>query len=258
MEKGIYTDLSNHDYHNKPECVALSSSELRKPTMAHLKASRESREPPTKPMVDGSAFHTLTLQPDRAKQEVAVEKSVTKAKRDKSAMEGISLISYDDKDMIDGMIASLRAHKTASSIIWHKNALIEESIFWKDPTHGFLCKCRNDIRRPDLGFIADLKSTQDASADKFHRDALWNYGYYWQGKWYLTGTNAAQAEVYYQNFLFICVEKSEPHAVAVYRADMDNMYNAGLKIEPILEQYAKCLKTDKWPAYPDAVLDLGV
>lgn len=259
VKPGIYNDLSSWDYHNKPECHALSKGGIDRleSSAAHFQAQRTSKAPPEKPMVIGSAFHTYVLEPDRVEFEIAIEKTAPKIDRDKLYLEeGRALLSYEDKDMIDGMVKSLKAHETASGLIWHPKTLREQSIFWKEHTHGFLCKCRDDIMNPELGIIADLKSTKDATPHNFRRDALWYYNYFVQAKWYLTGSNAVQQDVYYQNFLFICVEKSPPYAVIVYRAPMNDIYDAGLKISPLLELYANCLKKDEWPGYPDEVIDL--
>lgn len=259
MKPGIYDNISNWDYHNKPECHALSKGGLDRleSSPAHFMAQRTSKSPPSKEMVIGSAFHTFVLQPERVEFEIVVEEKAPKEKRDKLYLEeGRALLSHDDKDMIDGMVKSVKAHRTASGIIWHPKSLREQSIFWKDAEHGFLCKCRDDVLNPKLGIVADLKSTKDARAGKFLRDALWYYNYFVQAKWYLTGNNAVQYEVYYQNFLFICVEKSEPYAVVVYRASTNHINEAGNKIRPLLEIYAECLEKDEWPGYPDRIIDL--
>lgn len=256
--KGTYPDLSNFDYHNDPECEALSKSGIDhlKSTPAHLKAQKTNKNPPAPPLILGGAFHTYALQPKNAKHEVVVKGSAPKKERDALYLEGKYLIDTATRDMIHSMVESIKGHETASGLIWHDDALIEHSLFWDDPAHGFRCKCRPDIMIPSLGLLVDLKSTKDAHPDKFLRDALWNFGYFRQAAWYLSGANAVQEEIYYQDFLYICVEKTPPYAVAVYRASQQRVDDARAEIRPLLAQYAECLENDDYPAYPDEVIDL--
>ena len=258
MKPGIYGDISNWQYHNDPECHGLSKGGLDRleSSPAHFKAQVVSKNPPSPEMVFGSAFHTYVLQPENVSKEIKVQKTVKKADRDELALsQGVSLLTPDQEDAILCMLESVNASQTASGLINHPDSVKERSVFWDEATHGFQCKCRPDIMIPSLGILADLKTTRDANPDKFLRDALYNYNYFVQAAWYLTGINAVQ-EKYYQTFLYICVEKSPPYAVAVYRATQIRIDDARNKIRPLLALYADCLKNDNFPGYPDEIMDL--
>ena len=258
IEPGIYTDISNWDYHNKPEYHALSKGGIDRleSSPAHFKAQMVSKNPPSPEMVFGSAFHTYVLQPEKISSDVKVQKTVKKADRDELALnEGISLLTPDQEDSILCMQESIKASGTASGLIYHPESLKEQSVFWDEAVFEFRCKCRPDIMIPSLGILADVKTTRDANPEKFLRDALYNYNYFVQAAWYLTGINAVQ-DKYYQTFLYICVEKSPPYAVAVYRATQIRVDDARTKIRPLLALYAECLKNDNFPGYPDEIMDL--
>lgn len=258
VETGIYSDISNWQYHNDPEYYALSGSMLARleSSPAHLKSSIASKEPPSAEMVFGSAFHTYVLQPENIPKEIKVQKTVKKADRDELALsQGISLITPDQEDMIFCMQESLKASQTASGLINHPDSIKEQSVFWNEATYGFRCKCRTDITIPSLGVLVNLKTTKNAQPNKFLNDALYNYNYFGKSAWELTGINAVQ-EKYYQTFLYICVEKSPPYAVAVYRATQIRLDDARTKIRPLLALYAECLKNDNFPGYPDEIMDL--
>lgn len=259
MNSGIYSDISNWQYHNAPECYALSKGGLDRleSSPAHFKAQIVSKNPPSPEMVFGSAFHTYALQPGKVESEIRVQAFVKKEDRDELALnDGISLITEDQKDAALCMLESIKACKTASGLINHADSAKEHSVFWDEPIYGFKCKCRPDIMIPSLGILADLKTTRDAGPDKFLRDALWNYNYFVQAAWYLAGINTVQSDVYYQTFLFLCVEKSPPYVVAVYRATQIRIDDARQKIRPLLALYAECLKNDDYPGYPDKIIDL--
>jgi len=152
----------------------------------------------------------------------------------------------------------LRLPNTISAqIIEMGDNRVERGVFWDDPTHGFLCKCKPDVDNPNLKFLADLKSTISAAPTNFAKSCA-NFNYDTQAAHYLTGINQATGE-HYQDFLFIAQEKTEPFAVAVYRADQEMVDNGRAKIRPLLPVYAECLKTGVWPAYDNTqISDLSL
>lgn len=258
LDPGTYRDLSNWDYHNKPECHALSKGGIDRllSTPAHFKAQMTSKALPSKEMVEGGAFHIYALQPDQVEHEVIVKKNAPKAERDELYFKGKYLIDKETEERFQGMLESIGNHETAYGLLYHEETVKEESIFWDDPTFGFKCKCRPDIRRPSLELLTDLKTTKDASPAEFSRSCA-NYNYHVQAAWYLAGINAVQSD-WYRDFLFVCVEKSEPFAVAIYRASQLMLDIGRNKIKSVLGTYADCLRSNKWPAYPDEVQELDL
>ena len=257
IKPGIYM-LSNKEYHSS-EYHALSKGGIDRmlTSPAHFRQQLLIRNPPTPEMVFGGAFHTITLEPHLEEALVVVKKSAPKGERDKLAEDGKYLIAEDSRNDIEGMVESIKKSETANNLIFHPEAVYEESFFWLDPTYGFLCKCRPDVRIRPLGVLVDLKSTKDASAKDFAKSCAY-YHYDSQSGWYLNGANETLKDegVFYRDFIFVAVEKTPPYGVGVYRATQEMLDNGRTKIRSVLPVYAECLKTDQWPAYEDAVQDI--
>ncbi len=273
IKPGIY-DISNEDYHNNPEYQSLSKgglSDLLK-SPAHFRVNMTAENAPTPAMIFGSAFHSLILEPEKGEVVVAPDiNKRTKAGKEEWAEfqeenQNRIVISPTDHEEIMNMKMSLEAHDTAYGILT-KQGHTEESVFWENPLHGFLCKCRPDKRVPSLSALVDLKTCVDASPKEFSR-ACANFGYDMQAAWYLHGINIAQDETKYTSFIFIAIEKKPPYAVAVYNADQLFLDTGRNKINgkrgfdiikpSLIDLYAECLKTDNWPCYPDEVQDLSL
>ncbi|CAB1060134.1 hypothetical protein D1BOALGB6SA_4899 [Olavius sp. associated proteobacterium Delta 1] len=252
-EPGIF-DLSNEEYHqqaalNKSGLVQLSKS----PAHFHEWYHSEEDEP-TRAMVLGTAIHIAVLEPDRYDQSIIMAPQVdkrTKAGKEEWASfekraEGKIIINQDEASTIAGMKESVYNNRTAYDLLLE--GVSEQSIFFKDPTHGFLCKARPDWYTNERE-VVDLKTCIDAGYDGFSR-AIANFKYHWQALFYLDGLTAVTGKRH-KTFIFIAVEKEPPYAVAVYEATKDMLNTAQKQIAPILSAYAQCLKTDVWPGYKD-------
>ena len=122
---------------------------------------------------------------------------------------------------------------------------------WTDEATGLECKCRPDWLTNDRSLIVDLKTTEDASPAGF-RKSIGNWRYHVQASWYLDGIERATGTRPDQ-FIFICVEKKPPYAVAVYAADAE-MIAAGAKQARLdLDTLAVCKAADAWPGYSDQI-----
>ena len=270
MKPGFYDNLNINDYHADP---AFSNSWFRHlaKNPRTLKFSRQTIQPDKAAFDLGKAGHAAILERETYYQNVAVapdrvlSKSGSRntnayrewAEEQKAA--GKTILTQDQAAQVRGMYQSVYEHpdhEQARSILLLKDNLIEQSIFFEEPNHGFMCKVRPDIRNPRYRFLADLKTCRDASRAAFSKDAA-NLGYHRQAAFYLAGINAIQ-DAYYQTFLFICVETEPPHCVAVYRCD-DEMLDKGRRaIGSLLELYAECLEAGEYPGFPDTIQDLSL
>ena len=138
---------------------------------------------------------------------------------------------------------AIRKNPVADKLL--KGGKSEESYFWTDSVTGIECKCRPDYLRPD-GIVVDLKTTENASPEKFVKSA-YDYRYYVQAWWYLHGLKQCGIDAH--DFIFIAVEKKPPYAVCVYAAD-DLMLQLGER-EAVenLRTYAECEKSGIWYGY---------
>lgn len=248
----MHTTMPASEYHAHP---AVSKSVLDRiaRTPAHARAYLDGqRDDPTPAMLFGAALHCAVLEPGRFATDFAVFEGDKRTKEGKARYEelaarGATIISANDRDTIDDIVASVSNHKTAADLL--TTGISESSLFWVDPVSGLECKCRPDWLRED-GICVDLKTTEDASPAGFARSVV-NYRYHVQAAHYLAGTEASR-------FIFVVVEKKAPHAVAVYELDADALEIGRSLRARDLAAYASCCEFGVWPGYPNDVQPLSL
>lgn len=255
MKTGIYHDIPNEIYHRGDgwrDLLGSTGLKTLQISPAHFKAMGDKES--TKAMIFGSAFHSSLLEPE--KKEVAVMPDInrrTKAGKEQyeqflKTAEGKYIIDSADYERIDQMLVSVYASSTASSLL--ANGKAEVSAIWKDPTYGFLCKCRPDFLRND-GIIVDVKTTsKPATPDQFSKECA-NFGYHISAAWYQAGVLAATGKAH--NFVFLVVETFPPFGVNVFEPDQTFLDAGRREIKPIIELYDRCKESGEWPGYDDTV-----
>ena len=254
MKQGIYKDISNADYHGG---VGVSSSYIK----AVLKKSPAHAQVPFKvtPALEfGTCVHSYILEDGQdfaVMPNVDKRTKVGKAKFEafKAANQGKILISANDFHTIKKMDDAVQAHPAASDLL--DIGIAEQSAYWIDVDTGLLCKVRPDWTTLDVDsgapILVDLKSTLDASYNRFSRDSA-NYGYHISAAYYLDGMTAATG-VLHENFVLIAVEKTEPFGVACYLFDEEAIHEGRKQYRKALEIIADCKKHDSYPAYSQSI-----
>jgi len=259
MKPGRYAGLSNHDYH-RSDGISKSALALLRKTPAHYAAKYiyGAWEPPTKPMMIGSAFHTLALEPHLFDVEFAVAPAVDRRTKAGKAEHQLfidnsgnrAVIDLADYELIQNMEMALRRH-TGASYLLDQMGIAEESFYWTDEATGLLCKCRPDWHIPERQILVDLKTCEDASPEGFAR-TIYNYSYYLQSGYYLDGVSQVLGQQY-RTFIFVAVEKSPPHAVAVYQLDQDDIDKGKREAADLLRLFKWCSDRNEWPGYGDEI-----
>jgi exodeoxyribonuclease VIII len=258
--------MENADYHAHP---AISKSHLdliaRSPLHYWARYIDPNRVPtePTDAMRLGTAVHTLTLEADQFEARYAVAPAVDrryKAGKEawakfQSEAGGRELIDADDRATISRMAESVWRHPAAAMLL-HWQGKAETTHMWADPTTGAECKCRPDWLTNDGHLIIDLKTTEDASPSGFQRSVA-NYRYHVQASWYLDGVEASTGHRPDQ-FIFICVEKKPPYAVAVYAADAEMIQIGAETAARDLARLVECKASNTWPGYSDQIEPLSL
>jgi hypothetical protein len=262
---GLHENVPEAEYHaRRLGVVSKGALDLidRSPAHYHAWVTGEAEDEETDALAFGRAFHCAILQPDVFAATYAVEPAFgdCRLKANKTARDawreehaGRQLVSSADWERISGMAAAVRAHPIASKAF--VGGQPELTLSWKDETTGLQCKARADYYTRKLGLCADLKSTQDASAEAF-RKSVAKFRYHVQDALYRSGFHAVGAPL--QHFLLVAVEKAAPYAVAVYQLDDDAVGRGYSASRRNIETMARCLETGVWPGYPTAIQPLDL
>jgi len=121
----------------------------------------------------------------------------------------------------------------------------EQSLFAYDDRTGLLIKTRPDWIAPNGVFI-DLKSTTDASTDKFSKD-LNAYGYHIQAA--MARKVARLLGMEFNSYFYIIVEKSDPCRINVRQLQYTAIDLGAFIIDDLLELLVKCKESGYWPDY---------
>ena len=264
---GIH-DIPAREYH---AIEAASASKLRRlwqSTPAHFKADMDT--PKDSPALRlGSLAHSLILEPEKPLGGIAVppeeyapgkpwnyNAKVCKQWRNKQKDAGNEVITADEYATLQGVLRSVAAHPFARATLEAGRA--EVSCIVTADTEGVPVKCRIDFV-PDAGdFLVDLKTAQSAEPREFER-AAYSHGYHIQAALYLAVWNTlAGADNPKTGFRFIVVEKAAPYAVNVFEASPEFLEKGRRDFATSLATYAKCVRENRWPAYPIQIQSLGL
>lgn len=274
---GIYEGLSDADYHSQHDWLSNSGAKLLlKPSCpAKFKAAQTATEEHKRHFDLGKVVHRLVLG-DGA--DYVVVQAKTKATKDAPSVT-YDARNYDTKaaqdhrdaiysvgkvpilrhelDQAIAMAATVKTHPLGGALL--ADGRPEVSLFWVDEATGVKCRARLDwLPNPQEGrrlLVPDLKTAVSAEPDEFSRNAA-RFGYARQDRWYGDGIRACGLDPD-PAFLFVIVEKDEPHIVTVGQFTQD----ADLKLAAAMNDRARrifrdCTETGIWPAYVEGVADL--
>lgn len=259
-QPGIY-NISNEDYHSSAGLSRSALCELKRSPYhfwhRHLSGEYEHEE--KEAFIFGESIHTLVLEPHEfeGKFFASTEKYDRRTKEGKYLHEMMlqeagdrKLISYDKYKSLQLMRQSIHRHPQALPIL--SGGEIEQSIYWIDPNTGFLCKVRPDIYHNHMA--ADLKSCDSATPWAFSK-AIYDKYYYIQAGMIAEAFKHV-FNVDLKDFLFVCVEKKAPYAVAVYPLDETAIQKGRSDFKSLLFKYRDCLEKNEWPMYETQVITL--
>ena len=253
-EPGIYSGLSNADYHAGPG-ISKSGLDLiaRSPLHywdAYINPSRPQRVE-TPAMAFGTAVHTAILEPHDFARWIVMDKvdgrttagKAAKAEAEaRAAAEGVPMIDSATLATIKRIATQVEDHPMIGHIL--DTGVPELSVYWVDEDTGVFCRCRPDWLGANC--VLDLKTTEDASPQAFMNSA-YTYRYWVQASFYMDGLAANGLNMF--EFIFAAIEKSSPHAVMAYPAG-DALIAAGRReYKRLLRTYADCLAGGDWPGY---------
>lgn len=222
----------------------------------------------TDAMIQGKLIHALVLEPDDVRDYFAVFNGDRRTKAGKDEYAELSnsfcVVSQSVFDEAAAVAEAMRNHTfygaTVGDFLDHPGTLKEVALFWdqefefEGENFTVPCKCKFDAINPELEIILDLKSTTDASPDKFAKSVLYpeNSGAYLQSAFYRM---AAGMEKY--RFLFLACEKKTPFCTGLYSVDPHTVEIAMEKITRAAWIYKQSMATGIWSSqYNDAPEEL--
>jgi len=214
---------------------------------------------PTPAIAIGSALHTHVLELDTWEDRYVmmpdgIDRRTKQGKLEWEAFSvastGRTVLSKADGQLIMRMGQAIYGHPAAAFLL-QRPGQAEQTYLWTDEATGLECKCRPDWMTTDGQLIVDLKTTEDASPAGF-RKSVANFRYHVQAAWYLDGLERATGKRPEQ-FIFVCVEKKPPHAVAVYAASAEMVATGAITAEADLARLALCKEAGDWPGYSNQI-----
>ena len=250
IKKGIVIE-TNAEYHGYTEAISKSRLARMSVCPSYFKWHEDNPQPPSDDMIEGSAFHKLVLEPDTFDKEfIVAPKFDRRTKEGKLAynhfcelvQSGISVITQEQYDMIEGMRQSILKNPYARKLI---NGNIEQSMYFVDDMTGVRCKVRPDVWRAvgDRIAVIDLKSTKSAIPAHFANDVV-KYHYDLQSYMYCNGVSKVTGvPIENIDFVFIAVEKKPPYLVNVMQADNYVLQKGEADFREYIGTYKECLTT---------------
>lgn len=248
FEPGIYSGITNADYHRDEALGSTSLKTLATRTPAHYQ--HDKAHPKTSDAFDfGTAVHSLILEGDESGVGVwnfpAWTTKAAKEAREESRASGKIPMLEKDWQQVEAIRDAVMAHPFARGLFTGHKA--EQSVFWEED--GQMLKCRPDAWQP--GALIDLKTARDANPNEFGKTAH-EYGYHQSAAHYIDGVKAATGEEL--PFHFVLVEKTAPYLVSVVELDVEAI-NIGRQLNDRAKRiYRECVESNTWPGYPNADL----
>lgn len=247
MKSGIITE-SNKEYHGYTEAISKSRLALFSVCPAYFKWAEDNPTEPTEDLIVGSAFHKLVLEPDDFDKEYAVlpmgVDRRTKAGREvydafiQEAGER-QIITQEQFDIISAMRDSVFSNKYSAALLKGEH---EKSMYAVDDLTQECIKTRPDCYRMvgDRLIITDLKSCRSAITEDFSKAVV---SYFYDLQAFMYCNNASKVfNIPMENidFVFLAVQKSEPHLVNILQADAYIMQRGEALFRRFIGEYHQC------------------
>lgn len=245
-------DIDNDTYHSTAGVSSSALKEAKRSQLAYWQKyvnPERVRSKPTRAMVSGSFFHTMTSEGDKLPDEYIIKPRSfnAKTKEGKAAKEAFERYAGDriqvsqlDYDNVRRMRDAAYAHPILGKLLEAGQA--EKSRYWHDDETDLLLKVRPDwLPAGADNVVIDLKSCRSAESSDFGRDAA-NLEYPMSAAHYIDGLPWCDA------FIFAAVEKEPPYHVALYVMERDShdYDTAKLRNRRAIRAIAEGYRTGVW------------
>lgn len=261
---GVY-DLTMAQYRGQPaDAMSLSASDailLGNYTPAHLKASwaEEAEDDGSSASDFGTLIHTMILEPHLAPGAVVVVNADDWRKKDaqearNAAREAGKLpVLAKDYDRAAMAVLAVARHPLATALL--KDGKAEQSWFAKDKDTGLYRKARPDFYTSGR-VLVDIKTVASAHPDFLQR-RVYDGGWFQQAPFHCDVAERVEGSPV-RGYCWLIVEQKPPHAVVVRRPTDTILMHGDRLNKAAWATFAKCVKTDQWPAWEETLEDLAL
>lgn len=271
-EIGIHPDIPMADYLALP---LMGASGLEKLRRSPLQYQHSLTEPPksTSALERGTALHLAILEPTifeayyvvlgqcegitAKKERCRYNASSYRAGRHycgthdpakgEPANEEVEVIPAEDHAAVLGMRAAILAHPRARTLFEGRGAF-ETTIIFRDDETGVLCKARPDRLIERARMNVDIKTTRDAAAWSFPRQAE-SLGYFRKLAFYRRALRSVGWP--YESTAVVATESTAPYDLACYLVEEASLDSADREVSRLLRSFRSCEESNCWPGYAD-------
>ena len=272
IQPGWYKNMSNEQYHGSNGSSSSNLKTLLEGTGAHYQYNKEFHEnEDTAAKALGTAFHTLTLEPEKFDEDIAVRPKEIKQRRGKDWEAFLleagnrTIITEEQFEKAKRMAESVRTHPTTGHLV--RNIVVESSVYWwyqqeydfREDHFSELLKCRPDALHKEWPWCIDLKSVRSGTFTDFMR-AIHNYYYHVSGAMYLEGCNQNQellnelGHIAITDFIFVIVESEPPFLPRAIRLSPKDRQR-GLDLYHRAARKLNQTRQENWPGFTMDIVD---
>lgn len=241
--------LPDWQYHKMTDFLSSTGVKalLESPAYFHEQLIGAHHREETEALSLGRNIHAALLEPERyfSNRVVGPTKTRTAKKwREMQAELGPQaiMVTEDEERLVNGFLERLEKHSTAKGLL--VGGMREVSGFAREPKYGFLCRIRLDLVHPELGLVADLKTTRNAKKVVFNKD-LANMQYFVSAAFYLKIARLIEPNCFNQ-FAVVALQK-DPIDVAVYYLDEAYLEIGEQYIDQALDVLNESVSKNEWP-----------
>ena len=206
-----------------------------------------------------AAYHVTPPGFSRAKT-VAMAEEIAAA--DYAASKGKTVIRHEDMALVEKIADRIGANQAARHALMR--GVPEMTLAWQDELTGVWLRARPDflpqscIDGDDIRIVTDLKFMSGAhcSPRKFAK-AMDDFGYHIAAAHYGEGIKQVFGK-YPTGFVFVVVEKDEPHTVSLYYPEPEDIERGRNQMRQAIDLFAKCVKHNRWPGYADQPMQVSL
>lgn len=226
---------------------------------AHCFQSFQSDGPKTASLALGSGVHAMLLGTPVAIWDRPAKTGEGKAKRSGKDWEAFKIEHSDaailtgkERDRAKTVSSAILANSRAAAIVAAPGALHEDTILWNQG--GRARRSTPDVRGP--GFVAEIKTTRDASPGRFKYDVR-RFAYHGQLADQCAAIEASTGRKPREAFI-VAVETTAPYVTQVYRLTAKDLEMGERLVRLWFEAFRVAEDDDAWGGYSECIMDLDL